>query len=75
MEIDQLRATSISLTFRTKASLYESDDLVSLDTPHHSLPLQHHRDGKSFSREVTLTSYIASLRSVNILCFNKELVQ
>ena len=74
MEIDQLRATSISLTFGTKASLHESDDLVSLYTPHHSFPLQHHCDGKSFSHEVTLASYIAPLRSVDILCFNKELV-
>ena len=75
MEIDQLTATSISFTFRTKASLYESDDLVSLDTPHPSLPLQRHRDGKSFSREVALARYIASLRSVDIPRFNKELVQ
>ena len=74
MEIDQLTATLISLTFRTKAFLDESDDFVSLDTPHHSFPLQHHRDGKSFSREVSLASYIASLHSVNILRFNKELV-
>ena len=74
MEIDQLTATSTSLILRTKASLHESDDLVSLDTPYHSFPLQHHRDGKSFSREVTLARYIASLRSVNILRSNKELV-
>ena len=66
---------SISLTFRTKAFLDESDDLVSLNTPHHSSPLQHHRDEKSFSREVALTRYIASSLSVHILRFNKELVQ
>ena len=40
-----------------------------------SFPLQHHRDGKSFSSDVALASYIVSLRSVDILCFNKELVQ
>ena len=34
MEIDQLTATSISLTFRTKTFLHESDDLEPLDTPH-----------------------------------------
>ena len=39
--------TYISLTFRIKALLNESDDLTSLDTPHHSFPSQHHRDGKS----------------------------
>ena len=33
MEIDQLTATSISLTFRTKAFLDESEYLVFLDTP------------------------------------------
>ena len=33
---------SISLTFRTKIFLDESDELVSLDTLHHSFPLQHH---------------------------------
>ena len=32
------------------AFLDESDDLVSLDTPHHSFPLQHHRDGKTLVR-------------------------
>ena len=74
MEIDQLTATSISLTLRTKTFLDESDDLMSLDTPHHSFPLQHYSDGQSFSREVALASYIVSLRSVNILRFNKELV-
>ena len=75
MEIDQLAATPISLTFRTKAFLDESEDFVSLDKPHHSFPAQHHRDGKSFSRKVALGRYIASLRSVDIPCFNKELVQ
>ena len=39
--------TCISLTFRTKALLNESDDLAFLDTPHHSFPSQHHRDKKS----------------------------
>ena len=33
MEIDQLTVTSISLTLRTKTFLYESEDLVPLDTP------------------------------------------
>ena len=33
MEIDQLTVTSISLTLRTNTFLYESDDLVPLDTP------------------------------------------
>ena len=33
MEIDQLAATPISLTFRMKAFLHESDDFVPLDTP------------------------------------------
>ena len=33
MEIDQLAVTSISLTLRTKTFLYESDDLVPLETP------------------------------------------
>ena len=33
MEIDQLTATSISLTLRTKTFLRESDDLVPLGTP------------------------------------------
>ena len=33
MEIDQLTVTTISLTLRTKAFLYESDDVVPLDTP------------------------------------------
>ena len=55
--------------------LDESDDLVSLDIPHQSFPLQHPRDGKSFSRGIALARYIASLRLVDILRFNKELVQ
>ena len=75
IEINQLTGTSISLTLRTKAFLDESDDLVSLDTPHHSFPLQRHRVGKSFSCEVSLASYIAFLHSVDILRFNKEVVQ
>ena len=33
MEIDQLTISPISLTFRTKAFLHESDDFVPLDTP------------------------------------------
>ena len=33
MEIDQLTATSIALTPRTKTFLNESDDLVPLGTP------------------------------------------
>ena len=33
MEIDQLTATSISLTLRAKTFLRESDDLVPLGTP------------------------------------------
>ena len=32
MEIDQLTVTPISLTFRMKAFLHESDDLMPLDT-------------------------------------------
>ena len=64
IEINQLTGTSISLTLRTKAFLDESDDLVSLDTTHHSFPLQHHRDGKLFSREVLLANYIASSFSI-----------
>ena len=38
--------TYISLTFRTKALLNESDDVAYLDTPHPNFPSQHHRDGK-----------------------------
>ena len=33
MEIEQLILTSISLTLRTQTFLYESDDIVPLDTP------------------------------------------
>ena len=51
IEINQLTGTSISLTLRTKAFLDESDDLVSLDTPHHSFPMQ----------EKFLTSFPSSL--------------
>ena len=42
----------ISLTFRTKAFLDESNDLVFLDTRHQSFPLQLHRDEKSFFRAI-----------------------
>ena len=62
MEIDQLAATPISFTFRTKAFLDESDDLVFLDKPHHSFSLQHHRDGKSLSREVFNVTLCPSVR-------------
>ena len=73
MEIDQLAAMPISLTFRTKAFVDESEDLVSLDTPHMVFPLLHHRDGKSFSRAISSMRRVTSLRSVNISRFvNKE---
>ena len=73
MEIVQLAATPISLTFQTKAFLDESHDLVSLDTSHIDFPQWHHRDGESFSRAISSTERVTSLRSVNISRFaNKE---
>ena len=68
-----LAATPISLTFRTKAFLDESEDLVSLDTPHIVFPRWHHRDGESCSRAISSTKTVTSLRSLNISRFvNKE---
>ena len=73
MEIEQLAATPISFTFRTKAFLDESENLVSLDTLHIVFPRWHHRDGESFSRAISSTKRVTSLRSVNISRFvNKE---
>ena len=73
MGIDQLAATPISLIFRTKAFLDESEDLMSLDTHHIVFPRWHHRDGESFSRTISSTKRVTSLRSVNISRFvNKE---
>ena len=65
MEIDQLAATPISLTFRTKAFLDEFEDLVSLDTPHIIFPRWHHRDGESLSRTISTTIHV-TLRYVVI---------
>ena len=72
MEIDQLIVTSISLTFRTKAFLHESDDLVALDTPHNSFPLQRHRDGDTLSRTISSTIEVSFLHAVIIPRFNIE---
>ena len=72
MEIDQLIVTSISLTFRTKAFLHESDDLVALDTPHHSFPLQRYRDGDTLSRTISSTIEVSFLHAVIIPRFNIE---
>ena len=54
LEINQLTATPIPPTFLTKIFRDKSDDLVSLNTPHHSFPLQHHRDGESIVRGQSL---------------------
>ena len=72
MEIDQLIVTSISLTFRTKAFLHESDDLVALDTPHNSFPLQRHRDGDTLCRTISSTIEVSFLHAVITPRFNIE---
>ena len=69
MEIDQLAATPISPTFQTKAFFDESEDLVSLDTPHIVFPRWYYRDGESFSRAISSTKRVTPLRSVNISRF------
>ena len=58
MEIDQLTVASISLTFRTKTFLHESDDLVSSDT-RYSSPRQRHRAGGALSCSISSTIEIS----------------
>ena len=70
MEIDQLTVTSISLTLRTKTFLHETKCLVPLDTPHHSFPLQCHRDGDTLSRTISSTIWVMFLRAMITPRFN-----
>ena len=53
MEIDQLTATSITLTLWAKTFLRESDDLVPLGTPIIVFLRQRHRDGESLSSAIS----------------------
>ena len=72
MEIDQLTVTPISLTFRMKASLHESDDFVPLGTPVIVFPRQRYRDGKPLSGTISKTIQVTLRYVVIASCINIE---
>ena len=72
MEIDQLTVTPISLTFRMKTFLHESDDLVPLDTPIIVLLDKRHRDGETLFRAI-LTAIQVILRYGVLVLWRSEI--